>query len=149
MCSSDLTLKAALQNPVAGDTKVSEIVKFTSANNYSTVVVSGQTADTTKWTTDVKAVQGQTTITVTGLKDAEATLTDYNKEIPVVANGVGTTTVTVTVKNAKGNPVSNYPVTLSTNSANIELNKTSVTTNYRGRFQRVSLGSCSPCGMSS
>ena len=63
------------------------------------------------------------------MKDGETT----DKFVEVAANTVATTKVTLTVYNNADSLMTTYPVKLSTNSSNIELDKTSITTDYKGQ----------------
>ena len=62
------------------------------------------------------------------LQDGEKT----DRNVTVAANTVATTKVTLTVYNKDNSLMTTYPVKLSTNSGNIELDKTAVTTDYKG-----------------
>ena len=122
------TIKASTVNPVpaSSDTGLLDNVStFKTETNKNTITVTAKSQVSRDFTIDVKTAND--TI-ATNLEDGKTT----KDAIPVYADTVATTKVTIAVKNEKGNLMSTYPVKLSTNSSNIELDKTSLTTDYKG-----------------
>ena len=142
--AGEYTLQAGMENPLAA-TKVSDVVNFKSPANYNKVVVTAAAQDTTTWTTDVvgsgsfvaKKANGQNAnLTVVGLADGKATADkEYDTIYNIPSVGVKTGTITLTVKNPNGALITGYPITLDTNSSNIALSDTSLTTNYKGSVE--------------
>ena len=132
--AGEYTLQAGMENPLAA-TKVSDVVNFKSPANYNKVVVTAAAQDTTTWTTDVVASGSFGNVTVNGLADGESTAKDHSKTLNIPSVGVKTGTITLTVKNPNGALITGYPITLDTNSSNIALSDTSLTTNYKGSVE--------------
>lgn len=136
--AGEYTLQAGMENPLA-TTKVSDVVNFKSPANYNKVVVTAAAQDTTTWTADVVASGSfkvnNADVTVNGLADGESTAKDHSTTLNIPSVGVKTGTITLTVKNPKGALITGYPITLDTNSSNIALSDTSLTTNYKGSVE--------------
>ena len=136
--AGEYTLKAALQNPTMENDGITPIVStnltsvptFKNVSSKSTIKVTSPAQDTRAWTVDVAygPSNNQTTLE-TALADGKTTA----DAVPVTANTVATTKVTLTMRAANGGIVDSYPITLSTNSSNIELDKTAITTDYNGQ----------------
>ena len=136
--AGEYTLQAGMENPLAA-TKVSDVVNFKSPANYNKVVVTAAAQDTTTWTADVVASGSfkvnNADVTVNGLADGESTAKDHSTTLNIPSVGVKTGTITLTVKNPNGALITGYPITLDTNSSNIALSDTSLTTNYKGSVE--------------
>ena len=124
------TLKASLDNPLDAE-EVKDLVLFGGANaNYTTVVVNNTAQETEKWKLGVASKNAITNVTPVTLGDDEKT----SDAVVVEANGVKTAEVTLTLYAANGTSiVAGYPVALDTNSANIEISDTALTTNHNGQ----------------
>lgn len=130
------TIKASFVNPtkkddgtttLAAGQSLTNVPKLKSVSNKTTITVTSPAQESRLFTIDVVAGTAKTVID-TNLGDGKTTV----KSVAVAADTVATTKVTITVKNKTGNLMTTYPVKLSTNSANIELDKTSVSTDYKG-----------------
>ena len=128
--AGNYTLKASLDNPLEAE-EVKDLVLFGGANaNYTTVVVNNTVQETEKWKLGVASKNAITNVTPVILGDDEKT----SDAVVVEANGVKTAEVTLTLYAANGTSiVAGYPVALDTNSANIEISNTALTTNHNGQ----------------
>ena len=132
--AGSFALKASLVDPTEDANQNGKLVSvptFKTVDNKNTVTVTAPAQNTRLWTIDVVAAGTENGTIATDLIDGKTT----DKSVVVAADTVATTKVTLTVKNDKGNVINNYPVKLSTNSANIELDKTTVTTDYNGNAE--------------
>ncbi len=125
--TGEYTLKAALVDPTGKESD--EYVVFAGASaNKTTVTVNNNVTDTSKWGVEVNGLYE--------LQDGESTTDKYSYEVPVSAVGVKETTVKLVVKSwngtALGNYVANYPITLDTDSSNIEVSAEKLTTDHNG-----------------
>lgn len=125
--AGEYTLKASVENPLTAS-KVSDVVLFNGAGaDYKKVVVNNTAQETEKWKMNVSCGSVNETLS----DDAIA-----KEPIVVEANGVKTTEVTLTLYAADGKTiVTSYPVTLDTNSSNIEISDTKLTTNHNGQVK--------------
>ena len=135
--AGEYTLKAALKNPTQKDdgdditsTTLTSVPTFKTVSNKNTIKATSPAQDTRAWTVDVAyGPSNNQTALETALADGKTTA----DAVPVTANTVATTKVTLTMRSANGGIVDSYPITLSTNSSNIELDKTAITTDYNGQ----------------
>ena len=132
--AGEYTLKASVENPLTAS-KVSDVVLFNgAAADYKKVIVNNTAQETEYW--GVKVESGTYS---DFLNDGDET----DKNIVVEANGVKSTEITLTVYNGtESSPataasaiVTGYPVALDTNSSNIEISDTSLTTNHNGQIK--------------
>ena len=129
--AGNYTLKASEENPALAE-DIEDVITFNGASAaFQTVKVASKASDTKTWGVLVNAddVAGEV-------------LTDDNRKtedkvIVSQANGVKSEKVVLTVLTEKGDgqPVAGYPVKLDTNSSNIEVSETELTTNHNGQVE--------------
>lgn len=126
------TIKASFANPLdttAGSSAnkiASSVAVLKNVSNKTTVVANSLAQETRLFKVVVE--QGSATIDSL-LEDGEKT----DKNVTVSANTVATSKVTLTVYNKNNSLMTTYPIKLSTNSSNIELDETAITTDYKGQ----------------
>ena len=152
--AGEYTLKASFDNPLT-TSDYKDVVLFAGASSdFTKVTVTADAADTADWGVKVaanNAVTGTDYAADTIVHDGEETadrekiMSGQNMLIAQVpAVGVKTTEITLTVLrptyDANGDideraeiPVTGYPITLDTDSSNIELSKTTANTNHNGQ----------------
>lgn len=122
------TIKGSFVDPTnKGDATLKDVAVLKNISGKTTITANALSQKTREF--KLKVGQGESKDNIdTLLKDGEKT----EKFVEVAANTVATTKVTLTVFNNANKLMSTYPVKLSTNSSNIELDKTSITTDYKG-----------------
>ncbi len=129
--AGNYTLKASEENPATAE-DIEDIITFNGASAaFQTVKVASKASDTKTWGVLVNADD----VTNEVLTDDNRKTED--KVIVSQANGVKSEKVVLTVlTNAgAGQPVAGYPVKLDTNSSNIEVSETELTTNHNGQVE--------------
>ena len=117
------SLKATLNADVAnGTVSLKDAVKINLPENYNKVKVNAAAVDSEEYTMHVN-----------NLDEDVAHEGETKNAISVKANNVTTTDVTVGFT-YKGNTMAGLPVTIDTNSASIEVDETSFTTNHKGEI---------------
>ncbi len=131
------TVYAALD--VDGATKVSELTKLT-GDAFSVITVKNESADPDKYTAKVEyAKQKLASAAVT-----PGVFKDANKKdivLSVVPNNVMSDEITVTFYGVDEKPLKKEAIRVETNSASIEVNKESITTNNQGEIKFTVAGS--------
>lgn len=122
------TIKGSFVDPVvAGDATLKDVAVLKSVSGKTTITANALAQETRLFKLTVGQGDEKSNID-TLLQDGEKT----DRNVTVAANTVATTKVTLTVYNKDNSLMTTYPVKLSTNSGNIELDKTAVTTDYKG-----------------
>ena len=131
------TVYAALD--VNGATKVSELTKLT-GDSFSTITVKNESADPDYYTAKVEyAKQGIASAAVN-----PGVFKDADKEdvvLSVIPNNVASDDITVTFYGVDTKPLKKEAIKVETNSASIEVNKESITTNNQGEIKFTVAGS--------
>ena len=118
--------------PLGRNAKLTTVATLGTANNKEKIVVVAPAQETRNWTVDVEVADKSA---VGGYKDIHEALADgetTDNFVQVAADTVATTEVKLTLKRENGDTVRSYPIRLSTNSANIELDETNISADYSG-----------------
>ena len=131
----------------ASTSQLDQAVKFATATDKNVITVNAKAADTKNWSIAAKYYAPEDRNTAIAITDGaslwnKTRIADADKVglIEITGDTVATTKVSLDLYGdfkkdgvlQPGNTVANYPVKLSTNSANIELSDTTITTDYNG-----------------
>jgi protocatechuate 3,4-dioxygenase beta subunit len=139
-----VTVEDAVGNPVANtavtlsasgsDNAFSPISGTTNAKGVFTAALTSTLAQTETITATEGSAQETTSVTFAAGPPSASTSSITASPDTVTADGVATTTLTVTVEDAVGNPVANTAVTVSANGSDNVFTPVSGTTNAKGVF---------------